>query len=643
MVKDFTVKISPYSAASDVATNIATNGSSGTSYDSEWSSITVTQKMNSPSVFNVRFKGVVCSSALPVSVRNVLGVYYDGSLVFIGMVSNVSYENYNTLSVDGFDFSFLLMAQCLTPPNLFGINTDSMWHFDHCSTLSELLSAINSPTDNKGWTDGILPAGTIASINLNSGERKLPIMTRGQALFYVAQNMSQNLYFYINELTGSINASTTRGTSTAVNVGGQDGYYLTGVKTNAYLGMRHYTGLNIINKITVIGHDGKTSATYSDYTTKETTLTSGDQRLIYKFIATGSPAGPCGWDGSNGIMQLHSVEGLPNSGKVVLRNGTITSGYSIRSGNVVISYTGKSANTLTGCTVDTGVVGTWVWEANSPVYVRDKIYVASTSDFANSGEIIIGSEVMTYTSKDATSFTLATDDVSAYGRYLVTTTDTTSEISPTATTIPCTSNSLSGWETAGFVGVGVGGEIIQYKNRTDTQLLNCQRDPLHAATHASSSLVIQTFYPEIHPAGVLVKQNTDGAVDATNSSIKVNGLCEKIVQEPNMITKEGVESYACQILRNHRWGDIVHDLLAQDVGGDFDLLYIGDKVTITDANIGVSASEARVQEMRLMLNRESGEYQLAVRTVPYDKAFNNFDFKISAKDYIESRKYGRWL
>jgi len=311
---------------------------------------------------------------------------------------------------------------------------------------------------------------------------------------------------------------------------------------------------------------------------------------------------------------------------------------------VVIAFTGKSGNSLTGCTITSASMagGTMTFAANTPAFMKDRIYVADTSAFAASGEILIGDEVMTYTGKASTYFTLASAGTAAQLRYTATTTSITSDITATSTTIPCTANSLAGWETSGYVTLYP--ETIYYGSRTDTNLTNCQRDPLTATAHVvATTLVVQTFFPEPHPSGVLVKKNTDGAIDATSSSIKVNGLFEKTISEPNLVSKEDVETYACQILRNHRWGDIYHELYAQDVGGDFDLLYIGDKVKITDATIGISAVEARVQRMELTLDREGGTYQFFILTQPYATAFNSFTFSPTISEYINQHKFGRWL
>lgn len=649
MVKDFTVKISAYtSTATDaMVTQNITNNASGTVYDSEWTSINVRQQMGNITSFKIKLGGIDCSSSLPVNVRNVLGVYYDNVVVFVGLVSNVAYENYNTLVVDGFDFSVLLQKKKVlssTDKNL--IKTENAWSApDTVKTMSQLLSIFNSPDDKTDWSTFILPKGDIADINL-SGEIKYPLMDSLQAFFYTQRVFAKNIYFYISEETGSINAALTQGTSTAVDVSGQTGgYFLTGVKTNAYLGKRYYDGNNIINKITVVGHGGKISATYSDYTTKETTLTCGDQRLCNKFIAN-ITAGTCGTDGSNALLQLFSVADLPTAGTILLRDGEYSGAIDpMTASSVTIDYTGKSGNTvLTGCTIGTPSImgGTMTFITNTLAYMKDRIYVADTSAFAASGEILIGDEVMTYTGKAATYFTIASAGTAALLRYTSTTTSITSDITATDTTIPCTANSLAGWEASGYVTLYP--ETIYYASRTDTNLTNCQRDPMVATAHTVlGTTVVQTFYPEPHPSGVLVKQNTDGAIDATSSSIKVNGLYSTIIQEPNLVSKEDVESYASQILRNHRWGDIFHELYAQDVGGDFDKLYIGDKIKITDATIGISGVDARIQRMELTLDREGGTYQLFLLTQPYDYAFNTFSFSPNSTDYINQHKFGRWL
>jgi hypothetical protein len=342
-------------------------------------------------------------------------------------------------------------------------------------------------------------------------------------------------------------------------------------------------------------------------------------------------------------MYLYSNDGMPSSGKVIMRNGQVTSGWiHPMYGNMVhaqINYTGKTTNVLTGCTVEAMVPlnESVAWETNAPVFMADQLNVSDTTAFASSGEILVGDEVMTYTSKGAGYFQL--DNSLLYVRSSFLSTTASGSVSVTATSITA-SSSLSGWENSGVIYVG--DEYIYYGSKSGSTFQNCQRGEF-AKAHDSGTNISQMFLPELHPNGVLVKQNTDGAVDSTDSSIKVNGVYQVVIQEPNVVTKEQVESYASNLLRNNRWGSIIHQLYAQDVGGDFDVLSIGDKVQITDSTIGISGSEGRVMELNLNLNREEG-YSLLVTTMPYIYAFNTFDLsKISLSEYLKMSNNSRWV
>jgi len=649
--KDFDIKFSLYNTANDVATNIAYNASHGTSYYNQWMTCEVRQQMSANATFSIRLGGVA-SSSIPVAVNMMMGVYYnDGSttsLVFIGMVSNVTYENYNYLDIEGQDMSYLLSNQKLDPTTSWFVFNDGKYVTPDGATLNDLINILNASETGAA----ILPVETIVSLPV---KMEIPLSNKRDALWYVASQLKTSsggdIYFYINELTGGLNAKSTRGASTAVAVGGQDGYYLTGEKQNAYAGKRHLTGLDIYNDITVVGHSGKVMATYSDYTTKETTLTSGDKHLIAPFNIVD---GTC-----DTVMYLYDIEGLPSSGYILLRDGGVytetqpsTNWFSPMT---LIAYTGASGNSLSGCTVAT-VGGTpafsplyaenSVWTKNSPAFVAGRIYVASTTDFASSGELQIGDEVITYTGKNASAAYFSLDVSTAavcYTRFAYSSTTLSADIDADDDTI--TVASTSGMEAKGVIRIYGGtypSEDISYTSIDGTHFSGCMRGD-RAGAHSSGDGVVQIMLPEYHPSGVFVKQGTNGAVDATSSSIKVNGIHSLVVQEPNIISKKQVELYASKLLGNYRWGGIYHELFPQDVGGDFNILSIGDKVAITDSSLGLSASEVRVMSMRLVLNRESA-YELALACMPYATAFTRFDMKsVSLKETLKMSRESRWL
>ena len=627
--KDFDIRFSAYDSSQSVATNIA-NNASGTSYYPQWTQCEVRQKMSDITTFNSSLSGVVCTS-LPVNVNNVMGLYYyDGSsttLSFVGMVNSVTYQNYNVLSVEGMDFSYLLSKYTLNPAKdsdsystpISGLNSGG-----GAFSLANLINVINSPNDNDDMgAAAILPIGTIDTVYIDK-PIKIPAMNKQQALFYVAQQFT-GLYFYIDELTGAINAKSTRGTSSVVK-----DYYLTGASTNAYLGSRSFSGFNIMNSITVIGQKGINLSTYSDYTTKETTLVGGDKRLAAAY-STVTP---------DAVMYLNSTSGLPSSGNVIIPYGVPLAAVlpGATSNTAEIAYTGISGNTLTGCSiVSSSPAGSMKWDVNTPVFNSATIYVADTSLFSSSGNIQIGNEVISYSSKGSTYFNLVDGVTTFPNRFQYISTTTSASVAATDTSIQVAST--SGFSSSGTIYIET--EEIYYSSINSTHFLGCQRSH-NAVAHGSSIAVIQVYRTELHPSGVLVKQYTNNAIDSTNGSIKVNGLYSIAIQEPNLIEKEQIESYASRLLQNNRWGGIYHELYPQDVGADFDLLYIGDHVTITDASLGLSASDARVMAMTLTLDRTSA-YQFNLQTMPYAYAFYAINPVISVRDYLSMQRNNRWL
>jgi hypothetical protein len=95
-------------------------------------------------------------------------------------------------------------------------------------------------------------------------------------------------------------------------------------------------------------------------------------------------------------------------------------------------------------------------------------------------------------------------------------------------------------------------------------------------------------------------------------------------------------------MRNNRWGGIFHNLKAADVGADFDLLTIGDKVSITDSYLGLSAAQARVMGLELNLDR-SAAYELTVLTMPYTSGFTIYKATVSLADYSKMLNSNRFL
>jgi hypothetical protein len=592
-VKDYDIRVSAFDTTASVATNITSNAS-GTSYTDKWASLRIKQTMSEISTFTCDIGGI---TGVAFSVGQMFGVYYNNgsttSLIYIGLISGVTYENYNIAHLEGMDMSWRLSRINLPANGVGSSGSEQKWTTSQTS-LEAILAQICSPTDNPTWaTDQLLPKGTIATAVFQGGKLEIPVMSKQQALLYVMK-MFPTFYFYINEETGSLNAASTRGTATIVK-----DFYLTGTSTNAYLGSRRFTGYDIMNKVTVVGYSGDAAATYADYTTKEATLVCGDKRLSKEYKILTSP---------DATMYVYDTSDMPTTGYLILRNGSPTS-YTNPLFPVVharIAYTGKTATTITGCTLVASLpIADAVWQVGAPVFMGDVITVDSTTPFANSGEIIIGDEIMTYTSKTATTFQLNTA-VTLYTRMDTDSTTLDADIGSTDTEISCTAGGLTGWQASGFVLIAAsdsgtcsisgkvatdagaswtvngligwkvtfGGadtpyylvvsntataltldkappaslsiaysvksqsERVYYTSRTNDHLLNCIRSQ-NAPVHFSGNTIAFVNNPILHPEGVLVKQNTDGVIDATDSSIKLNGVCAYTITDPMVKSRRG--------------------------------------------------------------------------------------------------------
>jgi hypothetical protein len=114
-----------------------------------------------------------------------------------------------------------------------------------------------------------------------------------------------------------------------------------------------------------------------------------------------------------GTITVVSTTGFPTSGKIVIQTTS--------NGPQIVTYTGTTGTTFTGCTGGSGAypLGAFVWQypvqttiaagSNGQILPQTTINVASTTNFPASGTILVttsdGTQRVTYTGTTATTFT----------------------------------------------------------------------------------------------------------------------------------------------------------------------------------------------------------------------------------------------
>jgi len=600
----------------------ATNPPS-TSFYKEWIQCFIHQVIGQPSVFTANIDATDLSS-VPVSAGNYFGAYYNNSATpsFIGVVQKVAYVSPCNMEISGMDFAYFLRYY----PGLGydSTKTDVKFYTTIDTSLTTLVQRICS-VNGDASAPWIIEVGSVDDLQITAG-KKLPLGSRLEQ-FYSLQRIFQERYFFVSEVDGKAYVTSARGSATSVK-----DYYLTGINTNAYLAKRIFDGNNVINDITVVGANAQRRARYYDATPVETTLAVGDVPLTDWFVLTKSGVSfTC-----SSTMYVANTDGWDNSGYILLNGGNVQVSNQIKvDGTTEIAYTGKTANSFTGCTVSytpTANVERMVWGVENYAYHSRKIFVESTSGFPDSGAIVIGEEIMPYSSKTSTTFNLSAYPGCRRCLYLYTHSHASTTQSRTATTINLDSGALgdfSSFPQSGlFEIIGMGTEwwweIIKYAGKGATSFTGCQR-PYDSHDVPPSSLLIFPFFQTPHPKGVLVKKLvTSGSCGAdasydTGSSLCTYGNRAKVIYENHLISPLEIEKYASQIIRNCRWGDQYHVLYPTNIG-DFDPLELGDKITITDSRLSLSGLEARVMELNLTLDRTSG-YVFSLTSMPYSYAF----------------------
>jgi hypothetical protein len=186
------------------------------------------------------------------------------------------------------------------------------------------------------------------------------------------------------------------------------GFYSSGGSKNAAFSDRQYNGYNIWNDVTVVGYNGVTS-NYRDISTKVAYTTQTDTRLARDFNSD-----------TDTVIYLESVAGIPNeAGIVLIQGGTrnnFTGAPAFAKQSGYYYYAGTSGNTLTGVSCwgtytnpikeSGGITGGATYSSKTKVQFMHKLRVTSTTGFSSSGNLLIGTEVVPYSSKGNDYFLL---------------------------------------------------------------------------------------------------------------------------------------------------------------------------------------------------------------------------------------------
>jgi len=295
----------------------------------------------------------------------------------------------------------------------------------------------------------------------------------GTNLKYYIQQTAGGDFYDVTPLrdtnTVASNAFTTVNESTTVIINdpgynGQTGDFVTISGVSGAVNGIPAAALNLEFRITYID-----SSTYSITVASPATSsgTTGSATFAYQ-ISTGSDIytvgagwGAGGWGGTTTIAASTTLDGalsaVANTTLAVAATATATtltvttttgfaSSGSLLIGDEIITYSGRTITTFTGCTRGTSGTTAAVQSIYSGVtqYSTVTITVASTTGFAPSGAIGIDGEYITYAGKTSTTFTGCVRGVGSTARAYT-----------TGTTVNQYSNA-SGWGEATTSGSGIG-------------------------------------------------------------------------------------------------------------------------------------------------------------------------------------------
>jgi hypothetical protein len=312
----------------------------------------------------------------------------------------------------------------------------------------------------------------------------------GTNLKYYIQNGNGGTFYDVTPLTGippvaitvASNAFTTTASSSGTNryvtvtcnvagYGGQTGDFVTISGVASAVNGIPAANLNAEFQMTYVNSSTFTIEVYVASTVTVTAGTTGAAVFAFQ-ISTGGDVftiglgwGAGGWGGSTGPASTTTLNGaLTTVGNTILSaaidnavttisvasTAILAASGSVLIDSEIISYSGVTATTLTGCTRATSgsIAATHVAATGVIQYATSTINVTDATTFASTGTFAVGGEVISYSGKTSTSFTGC---VRGYAGYVTAHADGASVAQYAAT--------ATGWGSAAPAGLGVGVQL----------------------------------------------------------------------------------------------------------------------------------------------------------------------------------------
>jgi len=312
----------------------------------------------------------------------------------------------------------------------------------------------------------------------------------GTNLKYYIQNGTGGTFYDVTPLTGippaavnvASNAFTTTASSSGTNryvtvtcnvagYGGQTGDFVTISGVASAVNGIPAANLNAEFQMTYVNSSTFTIEVYVASTVTVTAGTTGAATFAFQ-ITTGGDVftiglgwGAGGWGGSTGPLYTTTLNGaLATVGNTILSaaidnavttisvasTATLAASGSVLIDSEIISYSGVTATTLTGCTraASGSTAASHVASTGVIQYATSTINVADASTFTSTGVFAVGGEIISYSGKTGTSFTGC---VRGYAGYVTAHANGAAVAQYAAT--------ATGWGSAAPAGLGIGVQL----------------------------------------------------------------------------------------------------------------------------------------------------------------------------------------
>ena len=314
---------------------------------------------NKIKVGTCQFLGVTSTDKLYLVRGNKVKVFVGNTIFYVYQIENVSFDTTGAavLRLEGIECK------------------DSKRSFTDRDTY--IYEDIDSATITTALISGVFSSGTISSFGTvffrAERERILKALMQQadchKADWWVSWNESESYD------TDYWNIAQTRGTGVS-----KYSFYASGEDKNIITATNTERQNNIANYIICIGAGNELVSINLHATTNRTYLNGGDTWLNGAIAESGA------------TITVNSTTGFPSSG-------------SIQINKEIITYTGKSGTTFTGCTRGTSSTTATAHTDDADVINLTSLTVDSTTLFDATGTVWIGTELVTYTGKTSTTFT----------------------------------------------------------------------------------------------------------------------------------------------------------------------------------------------------------------------------------------------